>query len=160
MTPIFTASPFEALAWIEHGAQFDLGLLDMQMPEMDGAMLAQKIHATVATQALPLVMLTSLGLQEARPGSADFAAFLTKPIRALQLYDALVNIFAQAFADTLSAAPRSQFDELMGERLPLHILMVEDNPVNQKLALLMLERLGYRADVAGNGQEALEALAR
>ncbi|MBN2004085.1 MAG: response regulator [Anaerolineae bacterium] len=160
MDPVATASPHEALEWLERGEAFDLALLDMQMPEMDGVMLAAEMHKIAGAQEIPLVMLTSLGQEEIQNPSVHFAAFLTKPIRASQLYDALVTIFAEALVYSIEENTEPQFDTAMAQRLPLHILVAEDNPVNQKLALLMLERMGYRADLAGDGKEVLEALNR
>jgi len=153
-----TGSPVEALGWIRAGDPFDIAILDMQMPEMDGLSLAEEIRRARAD--LPLVMLTSLDRVEASSNAA-FAAFLTKPIRPSQLYDALMGLFdvesrAPAQRPALDADP----DEHLAERLPLRILVVEDNAVNQQLALLLLQKLGYRADVAANGVEALEALQR
>ena len=170
MVPRATASPAEALEWIRQGdpsigsgqAPFDVALLDMQMPEMDGLMLAAEIRRECDAQTLPLVMLTSLGQHEVEIGKVEFAAFLTKPIKASQLYDVLMNVFAEEerSRERRGAAAMSQFDPEMGERLPLRILLAEDNAINQKLALRLLERMGYRADVAGNGLEAIEALQR
>jgi len=162
MLPRDTALPAEALEWIRRGAPFDVAILDMQMPEMDGLMLATAIRQERDAQALPLVMLTSLGQQEAKVDIAEFAAFLTKPIKASQLYDALMDVFAQEkwSREKRDAAAKPQFDPEMGQRLPLRILLAEDNAVNQKLALRLLERLGYRADVAGNGLEVIESLQR
>jgi len=160
MDPVATPSPQQALEWLEHGESFDLALLDMQMPEMDGVMLATAIHKIEGAREMPLVMLTSLGQEEIQSPDGNFAAYLTKPIRASQLYDALVTIFAEALAHSIEEAAEPHFDMTMAQRLPLHILIAEDNPVNQKLALLMLERMGYRADLAGDGKEAIEALNR
>jgi CheY-like chemotaxis protein len=103
-----------------------------------------------------------LGQQEVEVAEVEFAAFLTKPIKASQLYNVLVGIFAEAErpAEVDEAVVKRQFDAQMGERLPLRILLAEDNAVNQKLALHLLERMGYRADVAGNGLEAIEAVQR
>ena len=169
MFPQDTALPVEALDWIRQGdpstgsgqAPFDVALLDMQMPEMDGLMLAAEIRRARDAQTLPLVLLSSLG----RPGSeveVEFASFLRKPIKASQLYNALVGIFAEEARpiQQQEGAARSQFDPEMGQRLPLRILLAEDNAVNQKLALRLLQRMGYRADVAANGLEVLEALRR
>ncbi|RIH90603.1 Signal transduction histidine-protein kinase BarA [Calidithermus terrae] len=156
-----TARPLEALAWVAQGEPFDVAVLDMQMPEMDGLALAQKIRELRDADALPLVMLTSLGRREMGEGEGLFRVFLTKPIRPSQLFDALVGVFAER-PRPLPEAGRgpSSFDPQMGRRLPLRVLLVEDNATNQKLALRLLERMGYRADVAGNGLEALRALER
>jgi signal transduction histidine kinase len=169
MIPQDTAFPAEALEWVRQdlGTQttatppFDIALLDMQMPEMDGLMLAAEIQKDFKN--LPLVMLSSLGKQDIET-MVELAAFLTKPIKASQLHDTLMDVFAQ---DELSREPerrdeaaKSQFDAEMAEWLPLRILLAEDNAVNQKLALRLLARMGYRADVVGNGLETLEALQR
>ncbi|MBN1875585.1 MAG: response regulator [Anaerolineae bacterium] len=160
MDPVATGVPSEALTWVQQGQQYDVVLLDHQMPEMDGEVLAQAIHRQHGDW--PLVMLSSLGQQETGVSYGLFAAYLLKPIKASQLYDVLVDVFVQA--EDLPRAQEieslSQFDVDMAERLPLRILLVEDNVVNQKLALLMLERFGYRADVAANGLEALQAVDR
>ena len=134
---------------------------------MDGLTLAAEMQKerdinALANAPLPLVMLTSLGQQELETETVELAAFLTKPIKASQLYDVLVGIFAEEIQPRLKRekATKPQFDSEMGQRLPLRILLAEDNAVNQKLVVRLLERLGYRADVAGNGLEALEALRR
>jgi PAS domain S-box-containing protein len=162
MLPRSTASPAEALEWIRQGDPFDVAILDMQMPEMDGLTLAAEMRRERDTEALPLVMLTSLGQQEADVEGGEFAAFLTKPIKASQLYNVLVGILAEKaqLIQRRDEAAKPQFDPEMGQRLPLRILLAEDNAVNQKLALRLLERMGYRADVAANGVEAIEALRR
>jgi CheY-like chemotaxis protein len=131
----------------------------MQMPEMDGLTLAAEMRKYHEAQMLPLVMLTSIGRGEVKKLPGQFAAFLTKPIKASALYDVLEGIFARQVSCVVSASPR-QLDRQMAERLPLRILLAEDNMVNQKVALRMLERMGYRADVVANGLEVLEALAR
>ena len=166
MLPRATASPAEALEWVRQGGSFDVAILDMQMPEMDGLMLATEIRRHRDARALPLVMLTSLGGREAARNAeveaVEFAAFLTKPIKPSQLFDALVGVFAGQLTRVHRREARTEtlFDAQMGERLPLHILLAEDVVTNQKLALRLLERMGYRADVVANGLEALKALER
>ncbi|GAC1620994.1 MAG: hypothetical protein NVS4B7_12950 [Ktedonobacteraceae bacterium] len=114
--------------------------------------------------SLPLVMLTSLGRREVDPREVEFAALLHKPIKPSQLYNVLNALFVEQEQTQLlqkrTATTASSFDSGVGQRLPLHILLAEDNMVNQKLALRLLERMGYRADVAGNGLEVLAALQR
>jgi len=158
MSPRATEFPAEALDWVRRGDPFDVAILDMQMPDMDGRRLAQEIRRERDEQTLPLVMLTSLGSREAVDEAETFAAFLNKPIKASQLYEALLRVFAHDARQGEDDADRPLFDPEMGRRFPLRILMAEDNAVNQKLTLRLLERLGYQADLATNGREALEAL--
>ncbi|HNS50842.1 MAG TPA: GAF domain-containing protein [Anaerolineae bacterium] len=159
MTPRDTGSASEALAWLRAGDVYDIALVDRQMPEMDGIALAGEIRR-LAPQ-VPVVMVSSLGQREAAADAAPVGAFLLKPIKASQLYDALAGLLAsRPGTGAKPQAVASQFDAEMGERHPLRILLAEDNAVNQKLALRLLERLGYRADLAANGVEAIRALER
>jgi PAS domain S-box-containing protein len=160
MLPRETGSPAEALGWLRGGEVFEVALVDRQMPEMDGLELAAEMRRLAPR--LPLVMVSSLGQREAGMGDEGFAAFLLKPIKPSQLYNALVGILATQpeVAPARPAESSSQFDSEMGKRHPLRILLAEDNAVNQKLALRLLERLGYRADVAANGVEAIRAVER
>jgi PAS domain S-box-containing protein len=164
MLPYAYASGQEALAQVQAGVPFDVAILDMQMPDMDGLMLAEQLRRFQNAQELPLVMLTSLGRRDIDTQGVEFAAFMHKPIKPLQLYNALISIFAEQEQARLVLKPTEatgvQFDALLGQRLPLRILLAEDNTVNQKLALQLLARMGYRADVAANGLEVLEALER
>jgi PAS domain S-box-containing protein len=156
-----TASPLEALAWVQAGERFDAGILDMHMPEMDGVALARAIREQPDGAPLPLILFTSLGRREARAEEEGFAAYLHKPIKPSQLFDALASILAE---QPVHVAPRGvarvELDPEMAHRHPLRILLAEDNVVNQKVALRILGQLGYRADVAANGLEALAAVAR
>jgi PAS domain S-box-containing protein len=163
MRPRAAAAAEEALAWIRRGDSFDLAILDMQMPYMDGLTLAAEIRKYRTAQTLPLVMLTSLGQRENKDQSSpvEFAAFLTKPIKPSHLYNILGGIFEDQPVKIKPDSPRSSsLDHELGQRHPLRILLAEDNAVNQKVALYLLERLGYLADVAANGLEVLEALQR
>mgnify|MGYP005839214743 CR=1 FL=1 len=160
MLPRAASSGPEALAWIRQGDLFDVAILDMHMPGMDGLTLAAGIREHRDAQALPLVMLTSLGRKEETGSDVEFAAYMSKPVKSSQLYDVLMSIFAGQSEWSEESAPRPQLDQEMGRRHPLRILLAEDNLVNQKVALHILERLGYRAEVAANGLEALEALER
>jgi CheY-like chemotaxis protein/HPt (histidine-containing phosphotransfer) domain-containing protein len=160
MHPQAVASGPEALDLIEMGEMFDLAILDGQMPEMDGVMLARKMRQYQHAKTLPLIMLTSLGQQREimQIDEIDFAAFLTKPIKASQLYNVIVGIFAEQPIKLIEAKVDALFDPQMAQRHPLRILLAEDNVVNQKVALRLLEKMGYRADLAANGLEVLEAL--
>ena len=153
-----TEFPTEALEWILRGDHFDIAVLDTHMPAMNGVMLAAKIREVRDSHALPLVMLTSLGHRERNAQAAAFAAHLTKPIRPSQLFDVLMGVFGQE-AD-YDVGRLEAVDTELARVLPLRILIAEDNSVNQKLAVSLLKKIGYRADVAGNGVEALDALER
>jgi signal transduction histidine kinase/DNA-binding response OmpR family regulator/HPt (histidine-containing phosphotransfer) domain-containing protein len=160
MKSLSVATPSEALAHIKRGEPFDVALIDYQMPEMDGLALLAEIRKLRDAKSLPAILVSSIG-RDMSVGET-FSAFLMKPVRASQLYDALINILSSENIASVQkqSFPSSEFDPEMGRRLPLHILLAEDHVTNQKLALLTLGRLGYRADVAANGLEVLEALER
>ncbi len=160
-----SASARLALDWLAAKEEFDLAVLDMQMPEMDGLALATQIRRYPDCQKLPLVMLTSIGRQEINTPAVevDFAAFLNKPIKQSQLYNVLINIFGEQATEIRvqrTTGPFVQSIPMLALELPLRILLADDHLVNQKVALQILQRMGYRADVAGNGIEVLEALRR
>jgi PAS domain S-box-containing protein len=153
-----TGSSAEAIEWVRRGDPFDVAVLDMQMSELDGVALAQEIRGHRDAEHLPLILLTSLGRREEAAVGVLFAAHLTKPIRPSQLYDALLEVLEGGVAaPELAAAAAARVEH---EPAGLRILVAEDNAVNQRLALLMLEKLGYRGDVVSNGAEALAALER
>ncbi|HEY7909849.1 MAG TPA: response regulator, partial [Thermomicrobiales bacterium] len=149
----------EALEWIRRGDPFDVAILDMQMPDMDGIALAAAIRAHRDDRALPLVMLTSMGRRE-QGQQAAFAAFLSKPIKQSHLHDVLMGIFDAAPRTAIPQGGAQHLDPRLAEQMPLRILLAEDNVVNQKLAVRLLGKMGYRPDVAGNGLEAIQALER
>ncbi len=157
----------------ERGEPYDLAILDLDMPEMDGMELARRIKADPAIASARLILLTSLGFRgEAEQARrAGLSAYLTKPVRQSQLYDAIVTVMSHPAGRRLR--PRSTkrpSSSVTASKKPkptlasgiwrAHVLVAEDNAVNQKVAVRMLESLGYRADVAANGLEALEALSR
>jgi CheY-like chemotaxis protein len=137
---------------------FDLAILDMHMPGMDGATLAARIRE--AGQTLPLVLFSSVGSSK-EAGDGLFAARLAKPMRQSQFFDTLATLLAHEGARRPVAAPNQpRIDPQLASRHALRILLAEDNVVNQKLALRLLQQMGYRADVASNGLEAIECVAR
>ncbi len=163
MEPIMLSSGAEALERIRQNEHVDLAMLDMELSETDGIRLAEEIRHYQNAETLALVLLSSTERDEADERMSLFTACLTKPIRESHLYDSLIDIFAhEVIKRGRPSVDRVQetslFDPTMGRRLPLRILLAEDNPTNQKLALRLLERLGYRAEVAANGLEALETL--
>jgi PAS domain S-box-containing protein len=153
----------------ERGESYDLTILDMQMPKMDGLELAQKIKAEPSISSTKLIMLSSIGQrgEGEKARQAGIEAYLTKPVRQSQLYDALATVMG---TPEEAEAPEEEEKERQlvtrhslkeaKDRSRVRILVAEDNQVNQKVAVKMLERLGYRADVAANGLEAIEALSR
>jgi CheY-like chemotaxis protein len=158
MRSVETESPHEAVLRIEAGDEFDLAILDMHMPEMDGVALARLIRER--RPKLPLVLFSSLGRREIGAAEKLFDAYLAKPIRQSQLFDTLVGLLVGETAPKQAAPAKSQIDPTMASRHPLRILLAEDNVVNQKLALRILQQMGYRADLASNGLEAVESVER
>jgi PAS domain S-box-containing protein len=151
--------PEAALDRVKRGARFDLAILDMHMPGMDGITLGQALRAQPGCETMPLMLLSSIGNQHRKDAPGLFAASLTKPVKPSQLFDTLATLFGGASSmvppeiapGTAAPMPASRHSR---------ILLAEDNAVNQKVALHMLARLGHRADVAANGFEVLEALGR
>lgn len=167
MLPTACASGQEAIAQVQAGATFDVAILDMQMPEMDGVMLAEHLGKLPSTRNLPIILFTSLGRREVETRGVEFAALLHKPIKPSQLYNVLLALFTAQEQEQVARPAlkpgevrNMHFDASLGQRLPLRLLLAEDNTVNQRLALRLLERMGYRADVAANGLEVLEAVQR
>jgi CheY-like chemotaxis protein/nitrogen-specific signal transduction histidine kinase len=164
-----TESGSEALKLLNLRGHFDLAILDMHMPKMDGLILAQKIREIPEYQKLPLVMLSSLSISrtEIEAAQVDFAAILNKPIRQFQLQDVLAQILGENIDRPLSpplekiiTIPKPKVSNYGFDRatFPLRILLAEDNLVNQKVAIHMLKRIGYQADIVMNGLEVLERL--
>ena len=160
MPSLAVETPAEALALLRAGEKFDVAILDMQMPEMDGLMLAREIRRLRTAEELPLVLLSSLGRQE--DSDRHFAANLTKPVKPSQLLDALAQILwhGREAEVALSGAGPVKFFPPGELKHPERILLAEDNAVNQKVALHMLHNIGYRADLAANGLEVLVAVRR
>jgi signal transduction histidine kinase/DNA-binding response OmpR family regulator/HPt (histidine-containing phosphotransfer) domain-containing protein len=158
------SSPADALKRLQREHFFDLIILDYHMPEMDGMGLASSIKTLPSCENIPLILLSSLdNLEEITNYQKQwFAEIVNKPVRQSRMYDALAVVLANA-PRREKGQYREQtttLDEHLGERLPLRILVAEDNPVNQRLALLVLQKMGYRADAVGNGVEVVEAVKR
>ncbi len=159
MIPVVTCSGAEALRYLERQEPFDLAVLDMQMPEMDGIELATRIRQMAVYRHLPLVVLSSLGVSKIDAVKVDFAAILSKPIKQLQLHDVLAKVLGGR-SDLMEQVRNEQE---IASKIPdpshsLRILLAEDNLVNQKVAIHMLKKIGYQADVVMNGLEAIETL--
>ncbi|HVO73874.1 MAG TPA: PAS domain S-box protein [Ignavibacteriaceae bacterium] len=161
MKPTCAESGPEALKILQEGAKFDLAVLDFHMPAMDGHMLAEKIRTIDPCKNLPLILLSSYGYREKKADFSVFAATLTKPIKLSHLHNALITVLSknEGISKQVETTPLV-FDSGIAEKHPLRILLAEDNIINQKVALRFLERIGYRADLAFNGIEVIEALKR
>jgi CheY-like chemotaxis protein/HPt (histidine-containing phosphotransfer) domain-containing protein len=169
MLPSSAASGREALKMLRTAAMealpYDLALLDVQMPEMDGFTLAQSIKADPAIASTRLVVLTSMGqalsAQELR--NAGIAAYLVKPVKQSHLFDCLTNAIGQTATETFLVYPTSSQPVSTSpapQRERPRILLAEDNIINQKVALGQLRKLGYAADTVANGLDVLAALQR
>ena len=160
MQPQVCHSGPEALQLLATGVALDLGIIDMHMPGMDGATFAHEARRLRSAAELPFVLLSSIGRLGAGPAAGLFQASLVKPAKPSQLFDTLIAVVQKqrggptATRDTI--APTSAAIKPRAERL----LLAEDNVVNQKVALAMLRKLGFRADVVANGLEVLAAVER
>jgi len=156
----------EALCMLRQGAEerdpFHLAIVECTMPEMGGEALGRVIKADPALKETPLVMLTSWGQRgdAARMKEIGFSAYLTKPVKHSQLFDCLVTVLSEGSgrAEEDKKPPLVTRHSLAEAKRRVRILLVEDNIVNQKLAMRLLEKMGYRSDGVGNGREAVKAL--
>ncbi|HWE69404.1 MAG TPA: response regulator [Acidimicrobiales bacterium] len=166
MVPTTAENGAEALAalrgGVERGAPFALVLLDYHMADMDGLALARAIRADASLGGVKLVLLTSSGRADHAQAvrKADINAFLTKPIRQSALHDALTTAMGMAPTSPQPTVLTAHRIAEARAKHRLHLLVVEDNPVSQKVVARNLEKLGYRVDVAANGVEALDAVDR
>ncbi len=161
MSTSTAASAEEALALLEETA-FDVVVSDMLMPEADGLDLGLRVEER--WPLVPFVLATSLPRREVldddRLASTGAVAVIAKPVKTSVLLDALVTALGGRGARQRTPEGGTAMDPEMGRTHPLRILLAEDNVVNQKLAVRLLEKMGYRADVVANGIETLEALER
>ena len=161
LVPQLAATPEEALGWLGRAERCEVAVVDLQMPGIDGIMLARRIREQTGCAELPVVLLSSLGATGAVPPEPGIVATLSKPVKVAALHDTLVGILA----GTAGKEPRRPATPVgpqrkLAELHPLSLLLAEDNVTNQRVAQLILGRLGYRADVANNGLEAVAALER
>jgi PAS domain S-box-containing protein len=155
LVPVAFNDPVAALQSIRQGRKYVLMITDMQMPSMDGTMLIREVRKLCPAHELPIVVLTSIGLE--KPDTAlDISSYLAKPVKPAMLYQNIANIlhgeggnYTEVVAVSTAQAAAS----------PLNLLVVEDNLLNQKVALRMLAKLGYNAELARDGVEALEMTA-
>jgi CheY-like chemotaxis protein len=145
-----------ALARLETEPPFDIAVLDLHMPAMDGLQLARAIKAQCGPSTPALVLLSSSGARPQDRVAMDvFAARLAKPVKHSQLFAVLQQVL-HAGRPAVPPPPAQRLDATLAQRLPLAILVVEDSLINQKLAVGILRKFGYESDVAANGLEAVE----
>ncbi|NTU81439.1 MAG: PAS domain S-box protein [Chloroflexales bacterium] len=151
-------------AAIAAGTSYDVAIIDVVMPAQDGFALTRAIGADPALANLPVLLVTSYTLRSSEPEArlAGARGLLSKPIRERQLVAALAAVLSGAALTTSAPPPEAHFRSTLAvqETRAGRILVVEDNAVNQRVTVRMLEKLGYRADVAANGREAVAALAQ
>jgi signal transduction histidine kinase/HPt (histidine-containing phosphotransfer) domain-containing protein len=150
----------DALALLTEHPAFDAIIVDLQMPERDGLALAEDIRALPAGESPALLLLSTVRLRgdDIRPAKAGIAGFVHKPVRPAQLLDALYRALSIQLQREKRAPVTPVLDSSFAARFPLRLLLADDNAINQKVGLSVLQKLGYRADVANNGLEVLKAL--
>ncbi len=167
MHPVSVASGAQALVMLQQGEHFDVALLDVQMPGMDGYELAQCMRQNHTAARLPILVLTSQGVDSPRSKELGVTQTLSKPIKSAQLMAALSRALDHAqpafayvpvHSSSVPAAPAQTGKRRLADDWPLRVLLAEDNAVNQRVAVLVLSGLGYQITVADNGAVALDLL--
>jgi CheY-like chemotaxis protein len=161
MNPRGAQTAEQALNWLKAGELFDVALIDSEMPGMDGISLCEQIRKLPNAMMLPLVVLSPVGKACSVPKSASAASgCLTKPVKPAQLHDALMRVISGAAPAAEKKPLIVKLDPKLSERLPLRVLLCDDNAINQKVATRLLQQMGYQPELAGNGLEALAATER
>lgn len=160
MTPVVAANAEQALAEVAKLPGVAIALLDCQLPGQSGLMLAADLRKFRNHHSLPVLLLNSVGVSlNASDAPSLNCITVVKPIKSNQLQTALIQLLS---GNRQTAArkhqPVSKLDGSMAERLPLQILLTDDNVINQKVAVRLLQQLGYKADIANNGAEAIRAV--
>jgi len=160
MQCVVVATSQELLNRLQEDKSFECAILDFQLPDMDGLSLAEAVRKLPGGQSLRILLLTSVHLRAGDPRAAasGISVSVYKPIRPKQLLEALRQVCDSQRTTIRKVSSTSVFDPLLGSRLPLRILVADDNRVNQKVGQALLEKLGYRTEVVSNGLEVLQAL--
>lgn len=157
--PVLAASGAEALQILYLGKKFDLVISDMNMPGMDGIQLAKEIRKI--QPELPLMLLSSVGNEQIRQEANLFNIVLTKPTKHHALYKHIIDLLKDVENIPYDIQPvRNQLSKDLAERFPIDLLIAEDNFINQKVILHLLQKMGYTPDVTANGHEVLDAISR
>ncbi len=160
MTAEIATQQSQALALISNNGPFDAAIVDLQLANGDGLAVAREIRTHSTGRFLPILLLSAVRLRsdDLRAADLGISVFVHKPIRPAQLLDAICRSANVAAQREKKSSPTPTLDAEFASRLPLRILLADDNPINQKVATSVLHKLGYRADVANNGVEVIKAL--
>jgi signal transduction histidine kinase/two-component SAPR family response regulator/HPt (histidine-containing phosphotransfer) domain-containing protein len=154
----------QALGFLRDGNQFDLAILDAHLPGMDGFTLAAEIHQLPGVGAMPLILLTPVGMRQEASWAKRIPSvtFTTKPVKPGQFFETLTSALSDAAGTVPETAPQPvrTHQTTFASHQPLRVLLCDDNTINQKVAVRILQQLGYEPDLAANGREALDALDR
>jgi signal transduction histidine kinase/HPt (histidine-containing phosphotransfer) domain-containing protein len=150
----------EALQLLARSPAFDAAILDLQLPQTDGLVLAEEFRRCPQGKNLPLLLLSGARLRndDLRPAQNGIAGLINKPIRPAQMLEVVCRALSVQVQREKKAPTAPVLDTQLATRLPLRLLLADDNPINQKVGLSVLHKLGYRAQTANNGVEALQAL--
>jgi CheY-like chemotaxis protein/HPt (histidine-containing phosphotransfer) domain-containing protein len=150
----------EAFALLARCAPFDAAIVDLQLPDRDGLSLAAEMRHQPNGTNLPILLLSSIRVRsdDPRPGELGITVFIHKPVRPSQLLDALCRAMSVQVAKEKKSPLTPTLDINFARRFPLRVLLADDNPINQKVGLSVLQKLGYRADLAANGTEVIKAI--
>jgi signal transduction histidine kinase/DNA-binding LytR/AlgR family response regulator len=162
MIPQSATNAEQALNLLRNSKPFDLAILDADMPGMNGFTLAGEIHQLPNLEKMPFVLLIPLGVSHKAPPADRIpsAIFMTKPVKPVQFFETLTRALSCVKPTPARTPPTASPDQLLAIRRPLRILLCEDNAIGQKVAMRILQQLGYQPDLAVNGREALDALDR
>jgi CheY-like chemotaxis protein len=161
MTPFEASDATQALERLRGPERIDLAVVDWQLPGLEGPALVAELRKLPQLQSVPILMLIPVGGRTHAPTpSGPHLATLTKPVKPSQLQSALLQLRSGVSPVGRRVQPASKMDSTLAERAPLNILLADDNVINQKVALRLLQQLGYKADTASTGKEALRALER
>jgi CheY-like chemotaxis protein/two-component sensor histidine kinase len=156
--PLIAESGEQALDMLSTNGKVDLVISDMNMPGMDGIALAQKVREVYPD--MRIILLSSIGNEQSRHASHLFNAVLTKPAKHHILYKHIIDQLKGTKAIKGLQEVKTQFSVDFAKRHPMDILIAEDNYINQKLTVQVLQKMGYKPEVVSNGQEVLNAVAK
>lgn len=153
MVPVLCSSASEGFRILEHN-KFDLIITDMEMPQINGQQFTEQVKEKSLHLGCPIILLSSIGDVQYPEGL--FSAIITKPVKQRELVNIILNVMGHKIVPNQKGTQTHILHEKLSDTIELDILVAEDNPVNQKLVLRMLSKLGYKADLAENGLQVLE----